>query len=86
MITDKASYRYYLERDLRAYELRMFSFHNYCCMDALRFQRRLRKIEYLHNVCRKNVFCRVRLLCLKAMNHRLATRLGFSIPKNVFGA
>ncbi|MHB9140545.1 MAG: serine O-acetyltransferase [Paludibacter sp.] len=86
MITDKASYRYYLERDLKAYQLDKLSFYNYCWMDSLRFQRRLRKIEYLNNVKRKNIFYRIQLFFLEMRNHQLATRLGFSIPKNVFGA
>lgn len=86
MITDKASYRYYLERDLKAYQLEKLSFYNYCWMDSLRFQRRLRKIEYLNNVKRKNIFYRIQLFFLEISNHQLATRLGFSIPKNVFGA
>jgi serine O-acetyltransferase len=55
-------------------------------MDCLRFQRRLRKIEYLFNVKRSNPFCLLYLLSLQILNHRLGTRLGLSIPKNVFGA
>jgi serine O-acetyltransferase len=86
MITDKASYKYYLERDLKAYGLTELSLYNYLWMDSLRFQRRLRKIEYLENVKRKNIFCHAYQIFLEIINHRLATRLGFSIPKNVFGA
>jgi len=86
MITDRKTYQYYLERDLKAYELERLSFYNYCWMDGVRFQRRLRKIEYLHNVRRGNIFCRLYLILLEITNHRLSTRLGFSIPKNVFGA
>jgi len=86
MITDKASYRYFLERDLKAHQLERFSFYNYCRMDCLRFQRRLRKIEYLNNVRRGNMFCRMYQLVLEIINHSLAIRLGFSIPKNVFSA
>ena len=86
MITDKKSYKYYLERDLKAYQLEKISFFNYWWMDCVRFQRRLRKIEYLHNVRQSNIFCRFQLLFLEIINHRLAIRLGFSISKNVFGA
>lgn len=86
MIIDKASYRYYLERDLKAYELERLSFYNYWWMDCLRFQRRLRRIEYLYNVHRSNPICRIELFILEIVNHQLATRLGLSIPKNVFGA
>ena len=86
MITSKAEYKYYLERDLKSYQLDSVSFYNYWWMDCLRFQRRLRKIEYLHNVRRNNPFCRLYLFLLEIINHRLAIRLGLSIPKNVFGA
>jgi len=86
MITDKASYQYYIQRDLEAYELEKLSFYNYCWMDSVRFQRRLRRIEYLYNVRHGNILCRIILFYLEIKNHLLATRLGFSIPKNVFGA
>ena len=86
MITDKKTYKYYLARDLAAYQLNKISLYNYCWMDCLRFQRRLRKIEYLHNVRRNNILCRAYLFFLEIINHRLATRLGFTIPKNVCGA
>jgi serine acetyltransferase len=86
MITDKATYHYYLKRDLAAYELTRLSFYNYWWMDALRFQMRLRKIEYLHNTKRENIFYKIQLLFLEFINHQLSTRLGFTIPKNVFSA
>ncbi len=86
MIIDKTSYHYFLERDLKAYRLEHLSFYNYWRMDCLRFQRRLRRIEYLYNVRRSNVFYRIELFLLEIINHRLATRLGLSIPKNVFSA
>lgn len=85
MISDKASYKYYLKRDLQAHELDKLSFYNYCWMDCVRFQYRLRKIEYLNNVRRNNLFCRIYQVYLELLNHRLALKLGFSIPKNVFG-
>ena len=86
MITDKATYKYYLERDLKAYQLERISFFNYWWIDCLRFQRRLRKIEYLNNVLRGNILCRFYQIILEITNHHLAVKLGFSIPKNVFGA
>ena len=54
-------------------------------MDCLWFQRRLRKIEYLKNVKHRNLFCKIYLIVLEITNHRLAIKLGLSIPKNVFG-
>ncbi len=86
MITDKVSYKYYIERDLKAYELKKLSLYNYLWMDTVRFQLRMRKIEYLHNKRRKNIFLKIQLIFLEFLNHQLAVKLGFSIPKNVFGA
>ena len=85
MIQSKADYKYYVACDLKAHQLTSVSFYDYWWRDCLRFQIRLRKIEYLHNVKRNNLFCRIRLIFLEIINHRLATRLGLSIPKNVFG-
>lgn len=86
MITDKSSYHYYLQRDLEAYQLQKMSFYNYWWMECLRFQRRLRKIEYLSNAKQKNTFSKLYLVILQIINHRLGVKLGLSIPKNVFGA
>lgn len=85
MITDKTTYGQYVADDLRAYELRKVGLWTYYRHDALRFQLRLRKIEYLYNARRTRPLARLRLLFLQVMNHRLGTRLGFTIPKNVFG-
>lgn len=85
MITDKSTYRHFVQRDLEAYQLKKLSFYNYFWMDTVRYQLRLRKIEFLHNMPRKNIFQRIHLVLLEVLNHRLAITLGFSIPKNVFG-
>ena len=85
MIQSKLDYKYYMKCDVKAYQLDSVSFYNYWRIDCLRFQLRLRKIEYLYNVKRSNPFCRIWLIVLEYINHRLATRLGLSIPKNVFG-
>jgi serine O-acetyltransferase len=86
MITDKASYKHFLERDLKAYQLEKLSFYNYFRIDCIRFQRRLRKIEYLNNVRRRNLFCRLYQMMLEIINQRFAVKLGFTIPKNVFNS
>jgi len=85
MITDRQSYRYYVEEDLKAHGLRRVGWYDYWWRDSLRFQLRLRRIEYLHNTCGRNVAKRVWLFVLEVVNHWLGTRLGFTIPKNVFG-
>lgn len=85
MITDKNSFKKYLKQDLAAYELEKLSFYNYWWIDVLRFQMRLRRIEYLHNTMKGNPLKKIILFIMEVINHRLAVKLGFSIPKNVFG-
>ena len=85
MITDRQTYREYVKEDLKAYGLTHVGFYNYWWMDCLRFQLRLRRIEYLHNTAGHNPLKRLWSFVLEVVNHRLATRLGFTIPKNVFG-
>lgn len=85
MITDKKTYREYVAQDLRAYRLDKVGLYNWLWMDCLRFQLRLRRIEYLHNTAGRNLLKRAACFLLEVVNHRLATRLGFTIPKNVFG-
>lgn len=85
MITDRQTYREYVKEDLKAYSLEHVGFYNYWWMDCLRFQLRLRRIEYLHNTAGHNPLKGLWRFVLEVVNHRLATRLGFTIPKNVFG-
>lgn len=85
MITDKKTYKQYVSLDLKAYELDKVGFIGFWKTDQLRFQLRLRKIEYLHNVKQKHPIFRLYLFVLELLNHRLSVKLGFSIPKNVFG-
>lgn len=86
MITNKTMYRHYCNEDIKAYGLTKMSLYDYFRIDCLRFQLRLRKIEYLHNCKGKKSLRFLQLIVLEIINHRLATRLGLSIPKNVFGA
>ena len=85
MITDRHTYREYVKEDMKAYGLTHVGFYNYWWMDCLRFQLRLRRIEYLHNTAGHNPLKGMWRFVLEVVNHRLATRLGFTIPKNVFG-
>jgi len=84
MIQSKKDYLHYLSEDLRAYQLNTYSFWIGFKSPILRFQRRLRKIEYINN-CKKNPISKIFLLYLRYLNNKLAIRLGFSIPPNVFG-
>ncbi|GAB6151430.1 hypothetical protein JCM17380_01800 [Desulfosporosinus burensis] len=48
------------------------------------FQLTLRKAEYYEN-CRKDILGRIFLVLLKLKLMRLSTKLGFTIPRHVFG-
>ena len=85
MITDKQSYRSYVKEDLKAHGLSRVGVYDYWWRDCLRFQLRLRRIEYLYNTAGHNPLKQLCRFVLEVVNHRLATRLGFTIPKNVFG-
>ena len=82
MITSRKEYRQYVKTDIAAYGLTHVSPYNYLRIDQLRFQLRLRRLEYLTNCCRWRLLSRA---ALEVMNHNLAVRLGVTIPKNVFG-
>ena len=49
-----------------------------------RFQRLLRKHEYLNNT-KKGIFGNIRLVLIKLHFRKLSLKLGFTIPINVFG-
>ena len=85
MITDKQSYRSYVKEDLKAHGLSRVGVYDYWWRDCLRFQLRLRRIEYLYNTAGHNPLKHLCRFLLEVVNHRLGTRLGFTIPKNVFG-
>jgi serine O-acetyltransferase len=80
MIKNFQDYLRYLDADKRALHKRG-SLKELLFDDVWAFQRRLRKAEYLNN-CSKNP---VRRLIALYRLRSLGTRLGFSIPINVFG-
>ena len=82
MITSYQDYRHYVAADIAAHGLQRLSLYNWLRIDQLRFQLRLRKLEYLTNCRRWRIVSRG---VLEVLNHHLALRLGFTIPKNVFG-
>lgn len=80
MIDSYRSYRAYLQADQIALQ-RTWSLGALVYDDVWRYQRLLRYVEYLTN-------CRIRPLRRRLATfrlHRLGTRLGFTIPLNVFG-
>jgi serine O-acetyltransferase len=83
-IRSKADYRRFLQADLRAHGLTRHGAMDRVRRPELRFQRLLRRVEYLEN-CRRGLAGRVLYLAARARLRRQAIRLGFSIPRNVFG-
>lgn len=85
MIQSKTDYQYYLKEDLRHYQQTRFTLRDYFYKDHIRFVRRMRKIEYLTNCRSKNPLFRFYCGWLSFVNDKLALKLGFTIPINVFG-
>jgi serine O-acetyltransferase len=83
VIRSRSDYLHYLERDRIALgvhgTLRERLFH-----DIWRFQRLLRKVEYLGN-CRTDPISRFNRRAASFRLNRLGRLLGFTIPENVFG-
>lgn len=87
MIESKKDYKFFLSADKAALNiennvnwLRELIAPNYIWL----FQKRLRKLEYLKN-CRKDFTGTIHYNLLKIRHRKLAIKLGFSIPENVFG-
>ena len=85
MIQSKQDYHHYLKEDLRHHQLNAYSLSIHIKNPILRFQRRLRKIEYLTN-CKKDPISELRRKFLSIKNTRLGIRLGYTIPINTIGA
>ena len=90
MITSKDDYKAYLLADLIALtgnskmDFRFKLKQLFAPHQTLKFQRRLRKLEYYGN-CRKNFFGKAYYYYLKFFFRRTSMKMGFSIPENVFG-
>ena len=82
MITSRKEYRHYVQADIASYGLQHVSLYTWLRIDQLRFQLRLRRLEYLTNCHSWRLLSRA---LLEITNHNLAVRLGVTIPKNVFG-
>ena len=83
MIKSKNDYLFYLEADRIALgkDIKNPSFFG---DEVWKFQRLLRKNEYLFN-CKKDLVSRLKLLIVKWQYHRLSVKLGFRISRNNFG-
>lgn len=83
MIQNKDDYYYYKQCDKLALVGENAGILRYIKDDIWRYQRTLRKAEYLRN-CRKNLLGRIYYYLVKLRLRRLSFKLGFSIPENVF--
>lgn len=84
MIKSKDDYKYYLEADRIALS-RKGKKPKYFDYDHIwMFERLLRKVEYYQN-CKRSLIWKPYLLLLKRKYYSLSTKLGFTIPLNVFG-
>ena len=83
MITSKADLKFYLEAD--RISLNRAQRRGFLCMDFVwRYQRLMRRLEYLYN-CKNSFFYKVYRRVLFEYWKKLGLRLGFSIPLNIFG-
>jgi serine O-acetyltransferase len=84
VIESRSDYRRYLAADLEARGLARWRRLDGMRLPELLFQRRLRRVEYLE-ACRRDplgrLWCALEVYRLK----RLSVRLGFTIPRRVFG-
>lgn len=83
MIKTREDYSFYLEADKIALGIQLKHprlFHD----EIWKFQRLLRKVEFLEN-CKKDPISK--LICLQARYslESLSIKLGFTIPRNIFG-
>jgi serine O-acetyltransferase len=83
-IRSRADYHRFLEADLRAHGLARLRALDLVRRPELRFQRLLRRVEYLEN-CRRGPVGRLLCVAARVRLRRLSIKLGFSIPRNVFG-
>lgn len=90
MIDSKHSYRYYLDEDRKALGIKKE--HRFLILNPFeidleiwRFQKALRKCEYLYNVNKRSFYWKMRKYIAAYRFKSLSIKLGFTIPTNCFG-
>jgi serine O-acetyltransferase len=83
MIKSKADYHHYLEQDRLALNI-SGGLKDQLTHDIWRFQKALRKLEYVKNTA-SNIVGKSHSVYLQLKVRKLGRKLGFSIPANVFG-
>ena len=84
MIMSKQDYKLYVTADLAAHYQTRYMWIFKFSQPLLHFQMMLRKAEYYEN-CRKDIPGQIYLVILKFKLMKLSTKLGFTIPRHVFG-
>ncbi|MCB0399873.1 MAG: serine acetyltransferase [Winogradskyella sp.] len=89
MIKSKADYRYYLERDRIALNVKSNTLKGKVIgiispNPIYTFQKRMRKLEFYTN-CKNKGLNKIYVAYLKYKFKKISIKLGFSIPINVFG-
>lgn len=84
MITNKKDYLSYLEQDKKALGIEK-KYPSLIGDEVWKFQRRLRKTEFLKNTSNGNIKKKLFYIFSMIRFHRLRVKYGFSIPLNVFG-
>ena len=84
MITNKKDYLFYLDQDKKALGIEK-KYPSLIGDEVWKFQRRLRKTEFLKNTSNGNVIKKFFYIFSMIRFHRLRVKYGFSIPLNVFG-
>ena len=84
MIESKEDYIFYLEADRVVLGIDR-QWPRFLGDEIWKFQRSLRKVEFLEN-CEKNFMNRVSCLYARYCLEKMSIKLGFTIPRNVFGS
>lgn len=85
MITSKAIYNFYLQKDKEALGIKSNSLINSLVPNAIwKFQKTMRQLEYYTN-CKTNSISKLYVFYLRYKFRKISMKLGFSIPINVFG-
>lgn len=83
-INSYEDYKFYIRADLNSAGIDRWGFIQWIRYDVMRFQRRLRKAEFVKN-CQKGFMGRLHLLIMRWSLRRLGRFLGLEIALNVFG-
>jgi serine O-acetyltransferase len=84
VIASRQEYRRYLAADLASHGLSRWRFKDAFRNPEVRFQRLLRRLEYLEN-CRRDPLGRCLASVVRLRYKRLSILLGFTFPRNAFG-